>query len=119
VSPAGPSLLCDTGWITDLLGQLELFSLGAFVEKLAERFIVIRTDKPGGGMSDRIGLDLSFEGQVAAALAVADAVGASRFASSVPRRAVSSPRHRGDVPGSGGGARLVWNVCQRQGSGAR
>jgi pimeloyl-ACP methyl ester carboxylesterase/DNA-binding CsgD family transcriptional regulator len=40
---------------------------------------VIRYDKPGCGLSDRDGIDLSFEGQVAAALAVADAVGAGRF----------------------------------------
>jgi pimeloyl-ACP methyl ester carboxylesterase len=76
---AGPALLCDSGWITDLHGQLELFSFGSFVERLAERFTVIRYDKPGCGLSDRDGIDLSFDGQVAAALAVADAVGAGRF----------------------------------------
>jgi pimeloyl-ACP methyl ester carboxylesterase/DNA-binding CsgD family transcriptional regulator len=78
-SGAGPPLLCDSGWITDLRGQLELFSFGSFVERLAERFTVIRYDKLGCGLSDREGVDLSFDGQVAAALAVADAVGASRF----------------------------------------
>jgi pimeloyl-ACP methyl ester carboxylesterase/DNA-binding CsgD family transcriptional regulator len=76
---AGPALLCDSGWITHLRGQLELFSFGSFVERLAERFTVIRYDKPGCGLSDRDGIDLSFDGQVAAALAVADAVGARRF----------------------------------------
>jgi pimeloyl-ACP methyl ester carboxylesterase/DNA-binding CsgD family transcriptional regulator len=78
-SGAGPALLLDTGWITDLRGQLDLFSFGAFVEQLAERFTVIRYDKPGCGLSDRNEIDLSFDGQVAAALAVADAVGAGRF----------------------------------------
>ena len=78
-SGAGPALLCDSGWITHLRGQLELFSFGDFVERLAERFTVIRYDKPGCGLSDRDGIDLSFDGQVAAALAVADAVGAGRF----------------------------------------
>jgi pimeloyl-ACP methyl ester carboxylesterase len=77
-SGAGPALLCDSGWITHLVRQLELFSYGAFVERLAERFTVIRFDKPGCGLSDRDGIDLSFDGQVAAALAVADAaVGAA------------------------------------------
>jgi pimeloyl-ACP methyl ester carboxylesterase/DNA-binding CsgD family transcriptional regulator len=71
--------LCDSGWISDLRGQLELFSFGDFVERLAERFTVIRFDKPGCGLSDRDGIDLSFSGQVSAALAVADAVGAGRF----------------------------------------
>jgi pimeloyl-ACP methyl ester carboxylesterase/DNA-binding CsgD family transcriptional regulator len=76
---AGPVLLCETGWVTHLRGQLELFSFGSFVERLAERFTVIRYDKPGCGLSDRNGIDLSFDGQVAAALAVADAVRADRF----------------------------------------
>jgi pimeloyl-ACP methyl ester carboxylesterase/DNA-binding CsgD family transcriptional regulator len=76
---AGPPLLCDSGWVTHLRGQLGLFSFGAFAERLAERFTVIRYDKPGCGLSDRDGADLSFDGQVAAALAVADAVGAERF----------------------------------------
>ena len=71
--------MCDSGWITDLRGQLGLFSFGAFVERLAERFTVIRYDKPGCGLSDRDGIDLSFDVQVAAALAVADAAGADRF----------------------------------------
>ncbi len=78
-SGAGPALLVDSGWITDLRGQLELYSFGAFVERLAERFTVIRFDKPGCGLSDRNGIDLSFDGQVAAALAVADVVGAGRL----------------------------------------
>ena len=76
---AGPALLCDSGWITHLAGQLELFSFADFLGALAERFTVIRYDKPGCGLSDRDGADLSFDGQVAAALAVADAAGADRF----------------------------------------
>ena len=71
--------MCDSGWITDLRGQLDLFGFGDFVERLAGQFSVIRFDKPGCGLSDRNGIDLSFDGQVAAALAVADAVGVSRF----------------------------------------
>ena len=78
-SGAGPALLFESGWITDLRAQLELCSFGSFVERLAERFTVIRYDKPGCGLSDRDGIDLSFDAQVAAALAVADAVGAGRF----------------------------------------
>lgn len=79
VSGAGPALMFDSGWITHLRGQLELYSFGDFVERLAERFTVIRYDKPGCGLSDRDGIDLSFDGQVAAALAVADAAGVGRF----------------------------------------
>ena len=76
---AGPALLCDSGWITHLRKQLELYSFGSFIEHLAERFTVIRYDKPGCGLSDRDGIDLSFDGQVGAALAVAEEVGADRF----------------------------------------
>jgi len=76
---AGPALLCDSGWITDLRAQLELFSFGSFLERLAERFTVIRYDKPGCGLSDRDAIDLSFDAQVATALAVADAAGAGRL----------------------------------------
>jgi pimeloyl-ACP methyl ester carboxylesterase/DNA-binding CsgD family transcriptional regulator len=75
----GPALLCDTGWVTHLLRQPELSLFGSFLAGLAERFTVIRYDKPGCGLSDRDGTDLSFGGQVAAAIAVADAVGADRF----------------------------------------
>ena len=75
----GPALLLDTGWVTHLTGQLELFSFGAFTARLAERFTVIRYDKPGCGLSDTDGADLSFDGQVGAAVAVADAVRADRF----------------------------------------
>ncbi len=76
---AGPPLLCDSGWVTHLRRQLDLFSFGKFVGGLARRFTVIRYDKPGCGLSDRDGTDVSFDAQVAAALAVADAVRAGRF----------------------------------------
>ena len=76
---SGPPLLFDSGWVSHLRGQLEMYAFGAFVERLAERFTVIRYDKPGCGLSDRGDVDLSFEGQLTAALAVADAAGAGRF----------------------------------------
>jgi pimeloyl-ACP methyl ester carboxylesterase/DNA-binding CsgD family transcriptional regulator len=76
---SGPPLLLDAGWVTHLRGQLDLFSFGAFIGGLAERFTVIRYDKPGCGLSDRDVADLSFDAQVSAALAVADAAGARRF----------------------------------------
>jgi pimeloyl-ACP methyl ester carboxylesterase/DNA-binding CsgD family transcriptional regulator len=75
----GPPLLCDSGWVTHLTKQLELFSFAAFMARLAERFTVIRYDKPGCGLSDRDGVELSFDAQVAVALAVADAAGAGQF----------------------------------------
>jgi pimeloyl-ACP methyl ester carboxylesterase/DNA-binding CsgD family transcriptional regulator len=76
---SGPPLLCDVGWVSHVHRQLELFSFGSFMAALAERFTVIRYDKPGCGLSDRDATDLSFEAQVQAALAVADAAGAEQF----------------------------------------
>lgn len=76
---AGPPLLLDSGWVTHLRAQLDLFAFRAFIGRLAERFTVIRYDKPGCGLSDSGAADLSFDTQVAVALAVADAVNASRF----------------------------------------
>jgi pimeloyl-ACP methyl ester carboxylesterase/DNA-binding CsgD family transcriptional regulator len=72
-------LLFESGWVSHVLLQLDLFSFGSVVERLAGRFTVIRYDKPGCGLSDREEADLSLDGQVAVALAVADAVGAERF----------------------------------------
>jgi pimeloyl-ACP methyl ester carboxylesterase/DNA-binding CsgD family transcriptional regulator len=80
VTGSGPPLLCETGWVSHLRAQLGLFGFGSFVERLAERFTVIRYDKPGCGLSDRDPADLSFDAQVATVLAVADAVGAGQFA---------------------------------------
>ncbi len=57
---AGPVLLFESGWVSHVLLQLELFSFGSVVERLAERFTVVRYDKPGCGLSDREGIDLSF-----------------------------------------------------------
>jgi pimeloyl-ACP methyl ester carboxylesterase/DNA-binding CsgD family transcriptional regulator len=79
VTGAGPALLLDAGWVTHLRAQLELAAFGEFLDGLAARHQVIRFDKPGCGLSDRDGGDASFEGQVTAALAVLDAVGADRF----------------------------------------
>ena len=71
--------MCDTGWITHLRAQQELLSFGPFLAGLAERFTVIRYDRLGCGLSDRDDVDLSFDAQVAAALAVADAAAAGHL----------------------------------------
>jgi pimeloyl-ACP methyl ester carboxylesterase/DNA-binding CsgD family transcriptional regulator len=80
---SGPPLLLDSGWVTHLRRGLELFGFGPFVAALAERFTVIRYDKPGCGLAaagpDGDPPDLSFEAQVAVTLAVADSAGADRF----------------------------------------
>ena len=76
---SGPVLLMDPGWVTHLRRQLEVGSFAAFVDALAQRFTVVRFDKPGCGLSDPQGHGAGFDGQVAALMAVADAVRARRF----------------------------------------
>jgi pimeloyl-ACP methyl ester carboxylesterase/DNA-binding CsgD family transcriptional regulator len=76
---SGPFLLCDTGWVSHLEAMLGVPSVQAFFGALAERFSVVRYDKAGSGLSDRSGVDLSFDGQVAGLLAIADQLGARRF----------------------------------------
>jgi len=75
----GPFLLCDTGWVSHLEKMLEIESFRAFFASLGERFSVVRHDKAGCGLSDREGVDLTFDGQVAAVIALADELGADRF----------------------------------------
>jgi pimeloyl-ACP methyl ester carboxylesterase/DNA-binding CsgD family transcriptional regulator len=77
---SGPVLLLDSGWVTHLRRQLDLFRYRDFLAALAERFTVLRYDKPGCGLSDRVTPDLTFPAQVSAAIAVADAAGAGQFA---------------------------------------
>jgi pimeloyl-ACP methyl ester carboxylesterase/DNA-binding CsgD family transcriptional regulator len=78
-SGAGPALLVDPGWVTHLKAMSSMAGFHEVIAGLGRRFRVIRFDKPGCGLSDRDPPDLSFEGQVAAALAVADAAHADRF----------------------------------------
>lgn len=96
---SGPVLLLEPGWVTHLCVQEEAGAYREFVSGLARRFTVVRFDKPGCGLSDRDGVEDgagvgvedggggglgggpegAFEAQVAAALAVADALPARRF----------------------------------------
>jgi pimeloyl-ACP methyl ester carboxylesterase/DNA-binding CsgD family transcriptional regulator len=69
----------DPGWVTHLRAQLQVGYFAAFIDGLAQRFTVVRFDKPGCGLSDHDGLGSGFDGQVSALMAVADAVRARRF----------------------------------------
>lgn len=75
----GPFLFCETGWVSHLDVMLEIPSVRAFFGALAERFTVVRYDKAGSGLSDRTGVDLSLDGQVAGLISIADQLRASRF----------------------------------------
>ncbi|PZS36744.1 MAG: helix-turn-helix transcriptional regulator, partial [Pseudonocardiales bacterium] len=69
----------DPGWVTHLKAMSSVAGFDDVIGGLSQRFRVIRFDKPGCGLSDRDPTDVSLEGQVAAALAVADAAHAARF----------------------------------------
>jgi pimeloyl-ACP methyl ester carboxylesterase/DNA-binding CsgD family transcriptional regulator len=79
VTGSGPPLVYVSGWLGHLELSWALPAERAYYEALADGRTLIRYDKPGCGLSGRRGADLSFEAQLAAALAVADAAGASRF----------------------------------------
>jgi DNA-binding CsgD family transcriptional regulator/pimeloyl-ACP methyl ester carboxylesterase len=61
---AGPPLLCDLGQ----LGHLDVFwrypPYRRLVEGLARSFTVIRFDRPGFGLSDRAGADLTLDAEI-------------------------------------------------------
>jgi pimeloyl-ACP methyl ester carboxylesterase/DNA-binding CsgD family transcriptional regulator len=76
---SGPLLLCDTGWVSHLEKMLEIPSAEAFFTGLGERFSVVRYDKAGSGLSDRTAVDLSFDCQVGALIAIADQLDATHF----------------------------------------
>jgi pimeloyl-ACP methyl ester carboxylesterase/DNA-binding CsgD family transcriptional regulator len=75
----GPLLICDTGWVSHLEKMLEIEWSRSFFTALAERFHVVRYDKPGCGLSDRTGIDPTFGAQVRTLAAIADELRASRF----------------------------------------
>jgi pimeloyl-ACP methyl ester carboxylesterase/DNA-binding CsgD family transcriptional regulator len=75
----GPTLLCDTGWVSHLEQMLEIESVRSFFGALSERFSVVRFDKIGSGLSDRSSADLTFDSQVATLVALADHVNVRRF----------------------------------------
>jgi pimeloyl-ACP methyl ester carboxylesterase len=50
----GPFLICDTGWVSHLEKMLEIEWSRSFFATLAERFTVVRYDKAGCGLSDRV-----------------------------------------------------------------
>jgi pimeloyl-ACP methyl ester carboxylesterase len=66
----GPALICDTGWVSHLEHWWQAGPYRTFVERLARDHTVIRYDKPGTGLSDRVRTDFSVEVEVRALEAV-------------------------------------------------
>ena len=69
---SGPPVLCDTGWVSHLEVMWRGEAYRRFFERLAETHTVIRYDKPGTGLSDRVRTDFTIEPEVRAVEAVVD-----------------------------------------------
>ena len=66
----GPALICDTGWVGHLEHWWQAGPYRTFIESLAHNRTIVRYDKPGTGLSDRVRADLSVEVEVRALEAV-------------------------------------------------
>jgi pimeloyl-ACP methyl ester carboxylesterase/DNA-binding CsgD family transcriptional regulator len=75
----GPLLLCDTGWVSHLEASWELPAYRRFFESLAADHLVVRYDKPGTGLSDRGRRELTWEPEIAAVEAIAQALRVDRL----------------------------------------
>lgn len=60
----GPFLVCPAWWVSHLERDWEERSFRAFFEKLGERFTVVRYDRAGVGLSDRVTGGVSLEGDL-------------------------------------------------------
>jgi pimeloyl-ACP methyl ester carboxylesterase len=97
----GPALVCDTGWVAHLEDSWrQAGPYRTFFESLAHNRTIIRYDKPGTGLSDRVRSDFSLEAEVRALEAVVaalelrtfDALGMSQGGLVVARLADRRPR---------------------------
>lgn len=61
----GPFLVCPAWWVSHLERDWEEPSFRAFFEKLGERFTVVRYDRAGVGLSDRVTGEVSLQGDLA------------------------------------------------------
>jgi pimeloyl-ACP methyl ester carboxylesterase len=79
VAGSGPFLLVPPGWVSHLELSWALPPERGFYEALATGRTLVRYDRPGCGMSDRVDLGPSLEAELEVLRAVAAAVGADRF----------------------------------------
>jgi len=76
---SGPALVIGGWWSSHLELDWDDAAFRSFVGSLAERFTVVRYDRPGTGLSDRAGSPPSDrDGEVAVLAGVVEAVGAER-----------------------------------------
>lgn len=50
----GPELICPAWWVSNVAGDLDNPSVRSFFSRLSEGFSLVRYDRPGTGMSERV-----------------------------------------------------------------
>jgi pimeloyl-ACP methyl ester carboxylesterase/DNA-binding CsgD family transcriptional regulator len=80
VTGSGPPLLCLPGWVSHLGLLWEDPGHRRFVGALAREHTVIRFDKLGCGLSDRVRTDFSMESELVVLAALVEHLGLKRFA---------------------------------------
>lgn len=78
-SGSGPPLLLAAWWTSHLELDWQNPEFRAFVERLGARHTVVRYDRPGVGMSERVERAFDLETETACLAAVADAADCDRF----------------------------------------
>ena len=76
----GPPLVRALGWLTHLEHEWENPLWRFFIDAMSRRYLLVRFDGRGMGLSDRRVSDYSLEAQVRDLEAVVDALGLERFA---------------------------------------
>lgn len=77
---SGPKLVAAPHWLTHLELEWQRLYAGPWLERLTDRYTLLRTDQRGCGLSDRDVADISFESMVRDLEAVIDSCGWTRFA---------------------------------------
>jgi pimeloyl-ACP methyl ester carboxylesterase/DNA-binding CsgD family transcriptional regulator len=80
VMGSGPPLVCLLGWVSHLGLMWESPEHRRFVEALAREHTVIRYDKLGCGLSDRVRADFTMDSELAVLEALVGHLGLTRFA---------------------------------------
>ncbi len=76
----GPPLVRSPHWFTHLEHDWNNPGMRPWVDDLSKRYAVLRFDQRGTGLSDREGLEITFDRQISDLGAVVDAAGLDRFA---------------------------------------
>ena len=80
IAGSGPKLVAAPHWLTHLELEWQPLYARPWLERLTDRYTLLRTDQRGCGLSDRDVAEISFEAMVRDLEAVIDSCGWTRFA---------------------------------------